>query len=164
LINIIRNDTGAKKAIVIFQFTDGTITELDRFEAGSGTGNGLYVKDVNGNIKQNTDSNDYSGSDNIYITPAPIIISTELANSNTILMGKDAHASGNNQIAIGQGTHTNNPSEVSIGRYNKIIGYQKFSVGDGTGDNGNLRHNLFYVDSDGSFYIVDCDKIGQSDG
>ena len=164
LITIIRNDTGAKKAIVIFQFTDGTITELDRFEAGSGTGNGLYLKDVNGNIKQNTDSNDYSGSDNVYITPAPIIISTELANSNTILMGKDAHASGNNQIAIGQGTHTNYPSEVSIGRYNKIIGYQKFSVGDGTGDNGNLRHNLFYVDSDGSFYIVDCDKIGQSDG
>lgn len=164
LITIIRNDTSAKKAIVIFQFTDGTITELDRFEAGSGTGNGLYLKDVNGNIKQNTDSNDYSGSDNVYITPAPIIISTELANSNTILMGKDAHASGNNQIAIGQGTHTNYPSEVSIGRYNKIIGYQKFSVGDGTGDNGNLRHNLFYVDSDGSFYIVDCDKIGQSDG
>lgn len=164
LINIIRNDTGAKKAIVIFQLTDGTITELERFEAGSGTGNGLYVKDSNGNIKQNTDSNTYSGSDNVYITPAPIIISTELANSNTILMGKDAHASGNNQIAIGQGTHTNYPSEVSIGRYNKIIGYQKFSVGDGTGDNGNLRHNLFYVDSDGSFYIVDCDKIGQSDG
>lgn len=164
LITIIRNDASAKKAIVIFQFTDGTITELDRFEAGSGTGNGLYLKDVNGNIKQNTDSNDYSGSDNVYITPAPIIISTELANSNTILMGKDAHASGNNQIAIGQGTHTNYPSEVSIGRYNKIIGYQKFSVGDGTGDNGNLRHNLFYVDSDGSFYIVDCDKIGQSDG
>lgn len=164
LINIIRNDTGAKKAIVIFQFTDGSITELERFEAGSGTGSGLYVKDTNGNIKQNTDSNTYSGSDNVYITPAPIIISTELANSNTILMGKDAHASGNNQIAIGEGTHTNYPSEVSIGRYNKIIGYQKFSVGDGTGDNGNLRHNLFYVDSDGSFYIVDCDKIGQSDG
>jgi hypothetical protein len=74
-------------------------TEVDNLIAGAG--GGLYEKDSNDNVKQNTDTNIYTGSNSVFLTPNGNQYNQYLDKSNSIVLGKNAYTTGNNSAAIG---------------------------------------------------------------